>query len=289
MKTSCVYKWSLRLGKKWNRWAASHIDSRFPGKIVIGDKVVSDLKPLGNVMTPGMTKAKRLSFKGICEGQAVKVYSTHSPEQMALRLALQGLSFGSCCFPELVASSENLIAEAWVEGDSLRTLSKNELGEAAPEIQSFLNQLHTFPAFLQLAEKHLYSFCYFEDYLLKRLRPWSHIDRIEEFKQRWACSYNEHAASIPVCLSHPDLSADNIIKERGVKKYYIVDNELLGAGKGWILDWHNSYLNKFGIGVDEHVVSDDFIELSWRLRKLGSALDAHDFDMASALLEERKI
>jgi hypothetical protein len=86
----------------------------------VGEVTIVEVEPLGNWLTPGVTKAGRLSFSGWVDGQKVKVYSAHSKAQVALRLDLESVSFASFCFPEVVAYDDRFVVETWIDGQGLK-------------------------------------------------------------------------------------------------------------------------------------------------------------------------
>lgn len=260
--------------------------SAFPGTIRVADCQVTDLKPLGGYRQPGVTKAGRLSFAGLCEGRKVKVYSAFSTAQVALRLAVQKHSFPGCVFPQIIATDGLLVVEAWVEGEAVASLPDAQRLEAADAVSSFLISVQTDPALLALAREYAGSFCYLNDYLLKRLGVWRYWDEVGTFIQQWSGEYQalQSAEVIPHFLSHPDLSAANLIRERETGRWVIIDNELLGVGPGWILDAQNSLLkSEIPLSLGEISVPRSFVERTWRLRQLGSALDGDDFIRAASL------
>ena len=83
-------------------------------------------------------------------------------------------------------------------------------------------------------------------------------------------------------ISHPDLSLSNLILGDD-KKVYIVDNELLGVGKGWLLDEKNSFFRS-QVNIPElEAICHRFYSISWKLRLVGSALDSGDFARAERM------
>ncbi len=260
----------------------------FPGTLCVGGKIVSELRPLGGFHQPGVTKAGRLSFAGFCEGRKVKVYSAFSSEQIALRHAVQEVDLGGCAFPEIVASDDHLVAEAWIEGASAAVLKGNELSHAEAAIREFLYANRHSELMLRLAKGNVGAFCYLQDYLIKRLSTWQHWSLLNEFVSDWQRTYESVCDESAVCLSHPDLSLNNLVYERKTKKLYLIDNELLGVGVGWVLDWKNSLIRSSAAPAYHAGVSPEFMEKTWRLRRVGSALDANDFKSVLGILENTK-
>ena len=85
-------------------------------------------------------------------------------------------------------------------------------------------------------------------------------------------------------VSHPDLSLSNIILCDD-NRIFIIDNELIGAGKGWLLDERNSFFrDKVCFPTFEKPIKN-FLELSWKLRLVGSAIDQGDFYRAERMAD----
>ncbi|MVW76084.1 hypothetical protein [Pseudomonas xionganensis] len=275
----------VRAGRRLQALGQQRALRSFPGSIRVAGMQITGLRPLGGFQQPGVTKAGRLSFAGYCEGRKVKVYSAYGPAQIALRQAVQGLDLDGCGFTELLAVDDELVVEAWVEGCSVTQLPGDQQLAAAERVRQLLHELHHGKASLALATAHDQAFCYLQDYLLVRLGVWRHWSLVADFLQQWQARYAELGERLPVRLSHPDLSAANLVLEQGSGRLLIIDNELLGVGRGWILDGRNSLLHADLCNEGGQPVPDDFVQMTWRLRQLGSALDANDFSRAQALCQ----
>lgn len=261
----------------------------FPGTFDVAGHRIVEIRLLGGYHRPGITKAGRLSVRGVCAGRPVKVYSAHSVGQVRLRQALQEIALpGGLRFPELVASDDTLVAERWVDGVSLTDLRGRALADAAEQVRQFLHDCAANPALRDLAIRFDGAFCYLEDYLLPRLGAWRNVREIAGFSVRWQSAYAAVQPRLPRQLSHPDLSLANLVLEKGSGRLFIVDNELLGVGGGWILDWHNSLLREMQLPPLDppDAALAEFVELTWKLRRLGSALDAGDFRRAMQVIAE---
>ncbi|WP_313523327.1 hypothetical protein [Stutzerimonas kunmingensis] len=241
-------------------------------------------RPLGGFLQPGITKAGRLSFAGMCNGRKVKVYSALRPGQVQLRLAVQSLSNQQWAFPEVIAYDHSLIVEAWIEGESVANSGLEKRKQAVAAVQSFFDSCWRSEQVVDLASGHSSAFCYFEDYLLKRLEIWCHLDVVARFVACWSDCYRK--LSVAHLLSHADLSADNVFIEAATNRVMFIDNELLGVGKGWILDPLNSFLgDDFDVVKQSPVpINRGFVELTWALRKAGSAFDAGEPGRAVELM-----
>ena len=66
------------------------------------------------------------------------------------------------------------------------------------------------------------------------------MEPVENLLEEWNILNLETNNQIDMRLSHPDLSLSNLIIGND-NNVYIVDNELIGVGKGWLLDEKNSF------------------------------------------------
>lgn len=277
-------KFLLRVAKRLQRECASKIDITVPGELSVAGKCITSLKPLGSPFTPGVTKAGRLSLKGQCDGRPVKVYSVFSTAQANLRQAIQNLSIDSVSFPELLAVDNNIVVEEWVDGRAADSLGGDHLRKVEQRVHDFFNECQSSQELNDIAKLHREAFCYFNDYLLARMKLWRQLDLVKKFIDDWTVRYNHIAQSLPHHLSHPDLSAANLIYDITTDRLMSIDNELLGVGHGWLLDRKNSILNEQLQVCSEKQEINEFAVMSWKLRKLGSAFDQADFQEAEKIL-----
>jgi len=260
-------------------------ENNVPCAFNIGQVQVDQLSPLGGFHKPATTKAGRLSLAGyLTNGQKVKVYGVFGPEQVALRGALQGLQpIEGLHWPSLLAYGDGLVVEEWIDGVPLNKLPAAEWPKHAEIVQAFLHACQSSPRLQALAAQHQGAFCYIKDYLLPRIQPWTHWQPVAHLLHDWQQVCDAADGKIPGCLSHPDLSLSNLVLQRDTGKLFVIDNELLGVGPGWVLDGSNSFCKRHPLGAvfDEEV--QRFAAVSWRLRLVGSALDAGHFKHAAEL------
>jgi|GEM_PF-1241977 len=272
----------LRIDRKLSKLGRRMSGPHCPGKITVNGKIITDLAPLGGYRQLGITKAARASFSGLFEGKRVKVYSTYSADQAKLRVSLEPTELGRQFFPRLIVSDQTYMVEEWIDGLLLKKIDSSLRQRAAEEIRGFLSDCRESKELIHLAAHHEGAFCYFQDYLIKRLEPWCVLDFVRQFILSWQNAYDRVKDKIEVRLSHPDLSESNILLEKNTGRFVVIDNELLGSGRGWILDRRNSFLKDFSENEDypNREIEKGFLNMSWRLRLLGSALDASDFKRA---------
>ena len=273
----------LRIDRKLNKLGQSMRGLHCPGKITVNGKMITDLVPLGGYRQLGITKAGRASFSGLFEGKKVKVYSTYSADQAKLRVSLESTDLGQQFFPRLIVSDQTYVVEEWIDGLPLKKLDSSLSQRAAKEIRRFLSECRDSKELIRVAAHYEGAFCYFQDYLIKRLEPWRVLEFVQDFILSWQGAYERVKDNIEVRLSHPDLSDTNILLEKNTGRFVVIDNELLGSGRGWILDRRNSFLKDFSGNEEDYPnreIEKGFLDMSWRLRLIGSALDASDFKRA---------
>ena len=159
---------------------------------------------------------------------------------------------------------------------------KNLIEKDTPKLINFLKKIFFETEFLDLAKKYKNSFCYLYDYLILRLKPWCQWGPVENLLEEWNKLNLKTNYKIQPRLSHPDLSLSNLILGDD-NKIYIVDNELIGVGKGWILDEKNSFFRSQVNLPELDPICQKFYNISWKLRLVGSALDSGDFDRAQRM------
>ncbi len=275
----------VRISRRLNNAGKRMIPSMCPGTITVAGKVITDLAPLGGYRQLGITKAGRVSFSGLFEGKRVKVYSAYSADHAKLRVSLESTDLGQQFFPRVIVSNKTHVVEEWIDGLPLKKLDCSLFERAAEEIRRFLSECQNSKELIQVAAHHGGAFCYFQDYLIRRLEPWRVLDFVHEFILSWQDAYERVKDNIEVRLSHPDLSAKNILLENKTRRVVVIDNELLGVGHGWVLDRKNSIFNDSSQIKIEQIHPDpkiavDFLNKSWKLRLIGSAIDAGDFKRA---------
>ena len=257
--------------------------SGLPSYIKVGSTYVHNLSPLGGIFKPGITKAGRVSLTGqLCNGEKVKVYSCLNSNQVMLRVYAENkIRTDDVCFPPIVSFDGQMIIEKWIDTNN-NLSNKKTSHENLESLMHFLSYLHCFSSENILPSTYAHSFCYLKDYLVARLHPWKNWEPISRLLDAW---HHEDDVSDKVLfprLSHPDLSISNIVIGKDLKMY-IIDNELFGFGKGWVLDHYNTNFRSTFIPDDVNKKCKPFVELSWKLRLAGSALDSGDFYRAERM------
>jgi hypothetical protein len=240
--------------------------------ITIGGRKFKLRKALGNPRHPGISKVGRISFQALADdGSKVKIYSAKNKSQILLRNFIQGQIFKTLYFPDIISSDDYLVAERWIEGNQLANTTSSQKKAAYVKIFNFTDQLHQ----VELRDSTILQdqFCYIDDYLLPRIKNFESFDFVRNFTKLWNLEFKNYSIKIKLRISHPDLSQNNLILEKNTGKIFVIDNELLGYGKGYVLDKLNTKIienqkNKFNPDL-----TDDELCHFWSLRLVGSALE----------------
>ena len=261
-----------------------------PSSFQVGGLVINNLKPLGGMFKKGVTKAGRISLSGtLKDGTNVKIYESFNPNQIKLRKILgDELEKEDILFPPILAYDEKLIVEKWISGATLSKIKPDLLDKYSERFIKFINKIHYDNEFNNIAKSHKDSFCYLSDYLFMRLKPWQKWYPVEKLLKAWTECNLISEKLIQSRISHPDLSLSNIILTPE-QKIYIVDNELVGVGKGWILDERNSFFRSKVSPMKFKKNIKNFYNLSWKMRLVGSAIDQGDFYRAERMADLNRI
>lgn len=262
-----------------NRFVTLRLNSKFlPGALSVGDKKVTQLELLKANYYPGRSKAGALSLKGVCEGRDVKVFGVKNLNHVNLiRFVGEALSDTEICLPHIIAADTRYIVEEWIEGKSGNHIPAKQRESQVKRFLTLVDDLD-----LKDIPDVNHSFDYFMDYLVPRLIPWLGFHLINEILDEWKSFYETNYDNLRNKISHPDLSADNMIFSN---KTYVIDNELIGYGKGWLLDFYNSNIS----AVDDRVYSaieQNVLTRSIYIREIGTALDKGAFKSVIVLADE---
>ena len=265
-------------------------EHKLPSSFRIGELVISDLKPLGGMFKKGVTKAGRISLSGTLDnGKKVKIYESFKSSQINLRKKVgDQLKNEDVLLPSLIAKDENFIVEEWIEGKNLSKINPDYLEKHSCRVINFLKKIHSDYDFIEISNYNKNAFCYLSEYLLIRLKKWERWNPVENLLKEWLESNLETDGIIQSRVSHPDLSLSNIILTPE-EKLYIVDNELIGVGKGWLLDERNSFFRGKINQPELDKKCKYFYNLSWKLRLVGSAIDQGDFFRAERMADLQRM
>ena len=207
-------------------------------KVVINKQTFEKLKPIKERFK---NKNNKFSAQGYYENKKIKIYEVFDKNQSTLREFVSRHQQLSLYFPKLILCDEKYVVEEWIDGKTLReTTSNNSINiEYVNEIKNFIKLMWSIDY-----DKKAFDYI---DYIYKRLDKTNNFD----------------LSKIPNRINHNDLSLDNIlVSSNGLK---IIDNEFLGCGTGWILNFKNSFLSEDSNNQD--YISDEDLNEIWNTRK----------------------
>jgi len=246
--------------------------NKFVSDNLFGGILVKDMRPLTkNVARHGLTKIGLPSFYGFYGGKKVKLYGVIDKAQVDIRRAIKMLH-GGLLLPNIIATEGRFIVQEWIEGTIGTELRDKDLDRLNRLFhQYFKNQFTAPDQKLNFCQEMEFDYL---SYLEKRLSPWLFINEIKIFREYSLNLYVKWKKIIPGRIHHSDLTLANIVLHHKSDEFYIIDNELLNFGPGWILDYYNSNfsMSNNSIWLDVYKKYSEFIDITWALRKVGSRL-----------------
>jgi hypothetical protein len=216
------------------------------------------------------TKAGQISFSGYVDGRKVKIYSTFNENQARLRNYIGSLSSSNVSLPEVLFIYKNIVCEEWIHGIHV---SKNMVTDQIEgQILNFIHLLENLPVPQKYIED---NFCYIENYLLKRFDVWKNFEFAQNHINKIENLLKSKSNVLEKKLNHPDITPRNLIYEKNRDKFFLIDNELLGFGFGWMVSRVNFFhsINKH----PDFLSDNDFTKVLWETRVLISELESKSF------------
>jgi len=279
-----------------SRWLGSNVGRIFRHRTdrpsvedptVLGGLRLRELRPLHEGRATALTKAGRLSLRATLEdGTAVKVTESHGPEHAQLIATLAGTVLADV-LPRVLAVSGSLVVSEWV------VTSKGTERVDAADLGRLLATVHR-----ATAPGVLTGFDYWGDFLVPRgRRAAATLDASERFERILRIA-ERAIGSWPSQVTHPDLTADNVLR-RDDGRPVIIDNELLGVGRAAWMDVSNlvrsldrpdrgratdAYRSAGGVTLEPAALPG--LRAMWAVRMLGSFHVAGRLADVARLLEQ---
>ncbi len=252
----------------------------------IGGLDLTNVRPIYDRDKIGLSKIGIPSFYGFYKKQKVKIYGVLSIEQVKIRQEISQLSKG-LYLPNVLGYSDNIIVQEWVDGTLGTRLKKEKRKELCAEIQHFLNSNKRNTPYT-IDKNRLFSESDYLLYLYSRTDQFSFLDPIKKFRMYWMEEYQKNKHNTLAQVHHSDLSLENIVLNSVDNRFYLIDNEHLHYGAGWLLDYRNSLLYTLKLR-DKYYYKEclpDFTEHCWRLRQIGTKLLNGDTQKALFIAEK---
>jgi hypothetical protein len=234
------------------------------------------------------SKAGRMAWFAIMDDQPVKIYECYNDshavfiEKVSSHPALQ-FYFPVC----LLRVGAYLVVE-WIEGKTVtwqQAMGDQNLLKRVAKVQALI---HSYSLSVQ-HPSHAFDYM---NYLKKRLCSFKGILPIHDFTKMVFANLEDNAHMGEEHISHPDLTATNLIEEKGTGRLKLIDNELLAQNNYFLIDLFNThysfgrrletdlfepYLASYtdnGGNLKSLAESERFYSALWYLRLIGSLLQA---------------
>jgi len=239
-------------------------------------------------------KAGLLSWLALMDGVPVKIYECHDESQALFIREISTNSPLKQYFPKCFKVIDKYLVVEWVLGKQVtwKWASKDE--RLLSKIAQMQVLMHTFAI-----EKPQISRCYYADFLRQRLAKFKGVFPIDEAIEEIYATLDEGTIPIEHRISHPDVTAANLILENGTGKLKIIDNEFMTQNGYYLFDLFNTlnfgklrnqlvkeYLSHYvqnGGKLTSLVEHERFFEAMWQLRLVGTALQIGDLQSAFEL------
>ncbi len=236
-------------------------------KEIIQNLGVTDIHPIRKG-TDGSSKFGSKAFYGQFKSNRVKVtvYPSRDPINIQKHISYNNL-LTDCLFPKIIKDKDNVLVEEWISGKTIKKFTNEQQIKYSHSVFKFMQQckqvdITDFPNSLDYLA-----------FLEARIEQYNYDD-VQSFLNEWR--KQRALIHIDPFLGHNDLSNNNIIVQEQTGKLYIVDHELFGVSSGWFLMWKNSFLSRLNNHASPPGLYDSipnhFIEMTWKLRKIGSYL-----------------
>lgn len=253
----------------------------------LGGLRLRELRPLHEGRATALTKAGRLSLRADLEdGTPVKVTESHGPEHARLIATLASTTLADV-LPRVLTVSGSLVVSEWVvASERAEQVDAAGLGRLLATVHSAVPP--EVPA----------GFDYWSDFLVPRgRRAAATLDAGERFERILRIADRAIGSWSPQ-VTHPDLTPDNVLR-RSDGRPVIIDNELLGVGRGAWMDVCNltrsldradrgratdAYRSAGGAMLDPAALPG--LRAMWTVRMLGSSHVAGRVAEVARLLEQ---
>lgn len=232
------------------------------------------------------SKAGTIYWRGELNKKKVKIFECNTEEQAALIQILSEEKYLKNYLPTCYLRIKNILIVEWVEGKQLNWRKIYKDKDVIKEVVAIQNYFHNF-YIGNLQGKKVFDYKY---YLKKRLLKFTSILPIQDFIERSFTIIEDYDHNENQRISHPDLTAGNLIIEPITKSIKIIDNELLTQNSYNLIDLFNTvysfgtYTNKLlypyldqyrnkGGNIEEIRENKEFYESLWYVRLIGSLLE----------------
>lgn len=233
-----------------------------------------------------MSKVGLLSWSAMMDGQPVKIYECHNEAQAGFIETISNRSRLKEFFPACIMRRGVYLVTEWVAGKAFAWRAAKRDAQLLRQVAGLQAAVHA-----QTSGEDSRPFEY-AGYLKQRLQRFKGILPIDDAVERIHQTLDADSPPPGARLSHPDLTAVNLILEDATNAPKIIDNELLSANEYYLIDLFNTH-RSFGsklsgellepylaaymaAGGDARPIAAhaEFFYALWSLRVVGSMLQA---------------
>lgn len=254
----------------------------------VDGKVFSQPRLLYKDSGKTLSKAGRLAWFALMDDQMVKIYECYNESHAAFIEKVSSHPVLKLYFPACLLRVGPYLVVEWIEGKAItwqHALQDQNLLNRVAKMQALI---HSYSLSLQ-HPSHTFNYM---NYLKKRLFSFKGVLPIHDFTKMIFANLEDYAPMREEHISHPDLTAANLIEEKGTGRLKLIDNELLTQNNYFLIDLFNTHYNfslKSKIDLLESYLasyknnsgdltpifeSKRFYGALWHLRLVGSLLQA---------------
>lgn len=198
----------------------------------------SSLKLLHTDSRYPVSKAGLLSWKALMDDLPVKIYECFNETQAILIQQLSQEPTVKGYFPECFLRQKRFLVVEWVQGTALTwpAISRNP---------SILQQITRLQAGLHRCQATLDTMtnCHYLQFLKSRIEKFKGPLPINKAIQKIYYHLDESLPHMPQRISHPDITASNLVLDNDENDIKIIDNELLTRSSFYLFDLFNTHFS----------------------------------------------
>lgn len=257
-------------------------------------RVFSEPRLLRKKSSGARSKAGRITWCALLDGQPVKIYECDSEAQAALIMTVAEHPVLGAHFPPCLMRIGAYLVVEWVKGTRVtrrRVRRERDLLLQIAELQAAIHR----HAVACAAESGVFAYVRF---LWNRLYTYKGILPLESAVQKIQATLDQDMPETDMRVSHPDVTPSNLVVEAKTGIIKIIDNELLTQNRYCLVDLFNTH-HSFGPRLGSNLLGpylshyqaaggdlapllehEPFYHALWHLRLIGSLLQAGEIGPA---------
>ena len=222
------FKRSIR-GRRYDGDGRKNLSSQPDMPLFIGEKRLSEVRLWRD------SKIGNRSWKGCMDNRPVKIYQTFSPVHAEYVEQVSQDSVLCQYFPQVMRRWNEYLVVEWIAGKSLnaeKVVKNRALLQEMVGLQAAIHS-RTFPG----TSGSFSYLSYLHDRLLRYIGPFVQSDGICQIID---LIQNHAPGQLDACVSHPDVTPNNLVIEETSGRLKLVDNEALTQSWYYLIDLFNT-------------------------------------------------